>query len=88
MANQRLRMVFVLDRADNPPLFDELIGFRQGVKRLNRLKTLAHEGLIRQAVVPQLAPPAQPKQAIEPQISGGEDAMPAAAAELLGPGID
>jgi hypothetical protein len=41
-----IRLQFDLERADNPRLYDELIGFRQGVKRVNRLRTLAHEGLM------------------------------------------
>lgn len=86
MANQRIRMVFVLERADNPPLFDELIAFRQGVKRLNRLRTLAHEGLIRQAGLSQPVP--RTEQRVPPPAPRGDDVMTAAADELLGPGID
>src|SRR2546430_17563610 len=40
-----MRMRFELARDDNPPLFDELMKFPKGTKRLNRLRTLAHEGL-------------------------------------------
>ena len=40
-----MRMRFELERDDNPPLFDELMKFPKGTKRLNRLRTLAHEGL-------------------------------------------
>lgn len=43
-----IRMRFELERADNPPLFDELMKFAKGTKRLNRLRTLAHEGLVAQ----------------------------------------
>lgn len=46
--SERMRMVFDLQRADDPPLYDELAQFRKGAKRLNRLKILAHEGLYRQ----------------------------------------
>ena len=44
-----MRMRFELERDDNPPLFDELMKFTKGTKRLNRLRTLAHEGLHRAA---------------------------------------
>jgi hypothetical protein len=40
-----MRMLFELDRKDNPRLYDELSKFRQGPKRVGRLRTLAHEGL-------------------------------------------
>ena len=43
-----MRMRFELERDDNPPLFDELMKFTKGTKRLNRLRTLAHEGLLAQ----------------------------------------
>lgn len=44
-----MRMLFVLSRADNPLLYDELAKFAKGAKRLNRLRTLAHQGLVLQA---------------------------------------
>jgi hypothetical protein len=47
--NKALRINFELDRADNPPLFDELERFTKGAKRVNRLRTLAHAGLLAQA---------------------------------------
>jgi hypothetical protein len=40
-----MRRRFELERDDNPPLFDELMTFPNGTKRLNRPRTLAHEGL-------------------------------------------
>jgi len=43
-----VRLVFELSRADNPRLFDELIQFPQGVKRVNRLRVLAYDGLLAQ----------------------------------------
>ena len=47
-----IRLLFELERADNPRLYDELTSFRQGVKRVNRLRTLAHEGLLSQYLRP------------------------------------
>jgi hypothetical protein len=43
-----LRMVFELSRADNPRLYDELVQFAQGAKRVNRLRVLAYDGLLAQ----------------------------------------
>ncbi|MBI5720653.1 MAG: hypothetical protein KIT17_09440 [Rubrivivax sp.] len=43
-----VRLVFELARADNPRLFDELVQFPQGVKRVNRLRVLAYDGLLAQ----------------------------------------
>jgi hypothetical protein len=40
-----IRLVFQLDRAENPRLYDDLARFRKGVRRVNRLRLLAHEGL-------------------------------------------
>jgi hypothetical protein len=42
----RIRLVFQLDRAELPRLYDELVRFRKGVKRVNRLRLLAYEGLL------------------------------------------
>jgi hypothetical protein len=41
---ESIRLVFELERADNPRLYDELIRFKKGTKRVNRLRTLAQEG--------------------------------------------
>ncbi|MFT3815566.1 MAG: hypothetical protein QM740_19715 [Acidovorax sp.] len=40
-----IRLLFEMSRDDNPPLYDDLIRFSKGVKRVNRLRLLAHEGL-------------------------------------------
>lgn len=47
-AAKPVRLVFELARADNPRLFDELVQFPQGVKRVNRLRVLAYDGLLAQ----------------------------------------
>ena len=47
-APKAIRLVFELARADNPRLYDELVGFPQGVKRVNRLRVLAYDGLLAQ----------------------------------------
>ena len=43
-----VRLVFELARADNPRLYDELVRFPQGAKRVNRLRVLAYDGLLAQ----------------------------------------
>jgi hypothetical protein len=43
-----IRLVFQLERADNPRLYDDLIRVKKGAKRVNRLRTLAQEGLLAQ----------------------------------------
>ena len=47
-APRPIRLVFELSRAENPRLFDELSQFRQGRKRVNRLRLLAYDGLLAQ----------------------------------------
>jgi hypothetical protein len=43
-----IRLVFELARPDNPRLYDDLIQFNKGAKRVNRLRLLAHDGLLAQ----------------------------------------
>lgn len=43
-----VRLVFELARADNPRLYDELVLFGKGAKRVNRLRVLAYDGLLAQ----------------------------------------
>ena len=44
-AAEHIRLEFELTRADHPRLFDDLIRFQKGTKRINRLRVLAHDGL-------------------------------------------
>ena len=46
-----IRLVFELARADHPRLYDELIQFHKGTKRVNRLRVLAYDGLLAQGGV-------------------------------------
>lgn len=46
-----IRLVFALARADHPRLYDDLIQFQKGVKRINRLRLLAYDGLLAQSGV-------------------------------------
>lgn len=50
-----VRLVFELERAENSRLYDELVQFPQGVKRVNRLRVLAYDGLLAQQGVFSLA---------------------------------
>lgn len=44
-----IRLVFELARADHPRLYDDLIQFHKGTKRVNRLRLLAYDGLLVQS---------------------------------------
>ena len=46
--HETIRLLFELDRADDPQLYDDLIRFKKGTKRINRLRLLAREGVIGQ----------------------------------------
>jgi hypothetical protein len=46
--DQSVRLLFELSRDDNPRLFDDLMRFNKGPKRVNRLRFLAHEGVLAQ----------------------------------------
>ncbi|MCU7369534.1 hypothetical protein PEC18_01250 [Paucibacter sp. O1-1] len=73
-----LRLVFVLARADNPRLFEELMRFPMGVRRVNRLRVLAYDGLLSQHGV--FAAPALSTDGTSP----ATDAGPTAAAVTNG----
>ena len=45
---ETIRMLFELDRDDDPRLYDDLIRFKKGTKRINRLRLLAHEAVLGQ----------------------------------------
>ena len=46
--DEPVRLLFEMTRDDNPRLYDDLIRFNKGTKRVNRLRLLAHEGLLAQ----------------------------------------
>lgn len=74
-----IRLLFELSRDDNPRLFDDLMRFNKGPKRVNRLRFLAHEGLMAQqwllgmtvaAPVPMAAAPrALPHVGVDPAVA-------------------
>lgn len=47
-STEPVRLLFEMTREDNPRLYDDLIRFNKGTKRVNRLRFLAHEGLLAQ----------------------------------------
>jgi hypothetical protein len=58
-----MRLLFEIARDDNPRLYDDLVRFNKGTRRVNRLRFLAHEGLLAQnwlLVAPATAPMASP----------------------------
>lgn len=63
-----VRLLFEMTREDNPRLYDDLIRFNKGTKRVNRLRFLAHEGLLAQnwMLVPAVAGASQPPMAALP----------------------
>ncbi len=78
-----LRITLELDKADNPPLYQDLAKFPKGPRRVNRLRTLAHAGLIAQL----------PTQSQTPERSGrleiAQDVtLTAASLELFGPTLE
>jgi len=75
-----LKITLELERADNPPLYQDLVQFPKGSRRVNRLRTLAHAGLIAQSAVP-TSPPAAPPACSVPQ----DPTMKEASLELFGP---
>lgn len=46
--HETIRLLFELDRADDLQLYDDLIRFKKGTKRINRLRLLAREGVLGQ----------------------------------------
>lgn len=71
-----VRLLFELSRDDNPRLFDDLMRFNKGPKRVNRLRFLAHEGLLTQQWLLGMtvqAPTPTPTAAAPRALQGGVD---------------
>lgn len=82
-----LRMQFELAREDDPGLYDDLVRFNKGTKRINRLRFLAHEGMVAQALA--LGSPAGRVAVAQAEgpfgaAPGGRDAGPRIPAAVLG----
>ena len=86
-----MKILFELDREDNPPLYDELSKFPKGTKRVNRLRTLAHEGLFRQRQLgawrQEVSPDVHPSS-MEATDGTQATALSEASSELFGPSSD
>ena len=64
-AGTSVRLLFEMTRDDNPRLYDDLMRFNKGTKRINRLRFLAHEGLLAQnwMLIPAAVAPTAPQSA-------------------------
>lgn len=63
-----MRMLVELDRKDDPALYDELARFRQGTKRINRLRLMAHQALEFSALVLSLRQQIEALKASPPEV--------------------
>lgn len=79
-----IRLVFELTRADHPRLYDDLIRFPKGTKRINRLRVLAYDGLLVQGG--QFVAAGQPGSIGQGQ-SGADDASGAMTNDLFVPSL-
>lgn len=68
--DQDIRLLFEISRNDNPRLFDDLMRFNKGTKRVNRLRFLAHEGLLAQQWLPGMSIPTPGVDAAKASRSG------------------
>ncbi|RUP35433.1 MAG: hypothetical protein EKK45_01065 [Curvibacter sp.] len=50
-ADDLIKLTIEFRRGDDPPLFDELAAIPKGRRRIARLRTLAHDGLIAHAAL-------------------------------------
>ena len=80
-----IRLVFELTRADHPRLYDDLVRFHKGTKRVNRLRVLAYDGLLAQTGI--FARPENPPQS--PIAQGApEEGSGVVTNDLFAPGIE
>ena len=80
-----IRLVFELARADHPRLYDDLIQFHKGTKRVNRLRVLAYDGLLAQKGVFAGMRPGLPYQ---PSASGAQEGNGDITNDIFAPAID
>lgn len=80
-----IRLVFELARADHPRLYDDLIQFHKGTKRVNRLRLLAYDGLLAQNGVFAGAARGLPHQ---PSASGAQEGRGEITNDIFAPAID
>lgn len=80
-----IRLVFELARADHPRLYDDLIQFHKGTKRVNRLRVLAYDGLLAQSGV--FAGMGR-GLSLQPSESGAQEGSGEVTNDLFAPAID
>jgi len=80
-----IRLVFELARADHPRLYDDLIQFHKGTKRVNRLRVLAYDGLLAQSGVFAAKGCGLP---LQPSASCAEESSGEVTNDLFAPAID
>ncbi|AEF88856.1 hypothetical protein DelCs14_1836 [Delftia sp. Cs1-4] len=69
----RLRVTLELSRSDDPLLFDALVQLKKGRRRVARLRTLAHDGLLAAIPQPSAAQAQGPAKSVPVDIEhGGE----------------
>jgi len=79
-----IRLVFKLERAEHPRLYDELVGFRKGAKRVNRLRVLAYDGLLAQQGL--LVPDGGPR-VMRPRMDDPQEGSPQVTNDLFAPAL-
>jgi hypothetical protein len=77
-----IRLVFQLERDEDPAVYDELMRFKQGVKRVNRLRMLVHDGLLAQRTWLRVEP------LVDGLPTGRSAAAHRATNDVFGPGLD
>ncbi len=80
-----IRLVFELARADHPRLYDDLIQFHKGTKRVNRLRVLAYDGLLAQNGVFAGMGHGLPYQ---PSVNGAQEGSGEVTNDIFAPAID
>ena len=80
-----IRLVFELARADHPRLYDDLIQFHKGTKRVNRLRVLAYDGLLAQSGVFAGMGRGLP---LQPSASGAQEGSGEVTNDLFAPAIN
>lgn len=79
-----ISLLFELDRDDNHWLYDDLIRFKKGTKRINRLRFLAHEGVVAQLASVGVAGMARPNIVMQAPVTASAEVTSAVALPMAG----
>lgn len=79
-----ISLLFELDRDDNPWLYDDLIRFKKGTKRINRLRFLAHEGVVAQLASVGVTGMVRPNFGVQMPVPVSAEDTPAVALPMAG----